>query len=249
MLAIGFSGKYYSLWEGKVVTRTMEWGSETRRYYSFKKLLGKNLDKIKAAYPGVEINEKLNGRRRNFEEFDKRIISSPNHFHFGKYARTRIDECEDLNYLEWYVEQITDNKEHLDVVTRYLEKNGYEISWCGKKIYLLNPIEIKRRGLTKDKYKDILKKIETGEPIFIAPDKNLNGDGVYYNPNMEITYKFKEFSHYYGGGYWYTLPTINGTGKRIKFKNVTITKYTYEFDEKGNLIINVDEFNVKGKKK
>ena len=249
MLAIGFSNKYYTLWEGTVVTRTMEWGSETRRYYQFKKLLGKNIEKIKAAYPGVEINEKLNGRRRSFEEYDKRVVSSPEHFHFGKYARTRIDECEDLRYLEWYIEQITDIEDHLDVVTRYMEKNGYEISWVGKLIYLSTPEEIKRRGLKKDRYKDILKKIETGEPIFIAPDKNLNGVGVYYNPNMEITYRFKNYSNYCYDGYFYSLPTINGVGKRIKFKNVTITKYTHEFDEKGNLIINVEDFNVKGKNK
>ena len=248
MLAIGFSGKYYTLWEGKVVTRQMDWGFETRRYYSFRKNLGKNLPKIQAAYPGVEVNEKLNGHRRNFEEFDKRIISSPEHFHFGKYARKRIDECEDLSYLEWYIEQITEDKPHLEVVTKYLEQNGYEISWCGKLIYLLNPVEVKKRNLVKDKYKDILKKLETREPIHIAPERNLNSVGEYYNSAMEITYKFKDYVTNYWDGYVFVLPTINGKGKRIKFKNVTITKYTYEMANDGKLTIFVEEFNVKGKK-
>jgi len=248
-LAIGFSNKYYTLWEMTSRVNQTVWGFETRRYYSFKKLLGKNLDKIKAAYPGVEINEKLNGRRRTFEEFDKRVFTSPDYFKFGKYSRTRIDECEDLGYLEWYIEQITDDKEHLDVVTRYLESNGYEISWCGKCIYLLNPTEVKKRNLVKDKYSVIMKKLENNEPINIAPDRNLNHNGEYINSAMEITYKFNNFTTNYWNGCFYCLPTINGKGKRIKFKNVTITKYTYNTNEDGSLTINVDEFTVKGKNK
>lgn len=247
-LAIGFSNKYYTLWSMTIHVNEKPWGFETRRYYSFQKLLGKNIEKIKKMYPGVEINEKLNGRRRTFEEFDKRVFTSPDYFKFGKYSRTRIDECEDLSYLEWYIEQITEDKEHLDVVTKYLESNGYEISWCGKLIYLLNPVEVKKKNLVKDKYKDILKKLETNEPINIAPDRNLNSNGEYYNSAMEITYKFKNFVRNHWDGYSYTLPTINGKGKRIKLKNVTITKYTYETKEDGSLVINVEDFTVRGKK-
>jgi len=248
-LAIGFSNKYYTLWSMTTRVNQTEWGYETRRYYSFEKNLGKDLAKIQAKYPGVEINEKLNGHRRTFEEFDKRVFTSNDYFKFGKYSRTRINECEDLHYLEWYVEQITDDPEHLNVVTKYLESFGYEISWCGKYIYLLNPVEVKRKSLTRDKYKDIMIKLENHDSINMAPERNLDRNGEYFHKSMNIIYKFKNFENYAYDGYFYSLPLLNGKGKRIKFKNVTITDYTYETNENGILVITVNDFLVNGKNK
>ena len=74
-------------------------------------------------------------------------------------------------------------------------------------------------------------------------------NGEYFNRSMNIIYKFKNFENYAYDGYFYSLPLLNGKGKRIKFKNITITDYTYETNENGILVITVNDFLVNGKNK
>lgn len=241
-LAIGFSGKMYTLWKMKVVTQTTPWGyEETRRYYSFVKSVSKSLEKAQKLYENAEYIEKLNGHRRSFEEFDKRVWISPEFFRFGKYFRERIDECEDFRYLEWYYEQITD-EDHRKYVEVYLRENGYGIAKCGDYKYLVSPLEMKRRGLISDKYKDIIEKLNNNESINFAPEKNLNYRGEYYDSSSEITYKFENYKVNSYDGYVYALPMINDKAKRIKFKNLVLTSYTYSFDDNNSLVITIKDF-------
>lgn len=244
-LAIGFSGKMYTLWKMKVVTQSTPWGyDETRRYYSFVKSVSKSLEKAKALYPNADYIEKLNGHRRSFEEFDKRVWTSNEFFRFGKYFRERIDECEDLSYLEWYYGQDLD-KDHKKYVEVYLRDNGYGVSHCGTYKYLISPLQMKRRSLNNDKYKDIMEKIENHEVINFAPERNLKPNGEYYNPSYDIIYKFENYKTNCYDGYIYGLPLMNGQAKRIKFKNLELTSYTYSFNENDTLVILISDFRIK----
>ena len=244
-LAIGFSGKMYTLWSVKVATHSTPWGyDETRRYYSFVKNVSKSLEKAKAMYPNAEYREKLNGHRRTFEEFEKRVWTSDEFFRFGKYFRSRIDECEDFRYLEWYYDQDIPKSQKLYIEV-YLRENGYGVEYSGDYRYLISPIEMKRRHLNNDKYKDIMKKIENHEIINFAPERNLRSNGEYYDESYDIIYKFENYKVNYFDGYIYGLPLLNGHAKRIKFKNLELTSYTYSFNENNTLVISISDFKVK----
>lgn len=117
MLRIGFTNKYYTLWnvdsqpnytqdERGQVTLT-----HTKIIYTYLQNLSfdENEAKLKAKDKGctnLEVDNDLFGRNSSWEFVAKGYCDLPRSkspfFEFGKYSQSKIEECNDFNYLEWY---------------------------------------------------------------------------------------------------------------------------------------------------
>ena len=244
MFIITLAHKYYALWEKFTRVNNTSYGyTETRNYYRFVKNLGKDLERAKAKYSEAEVNLKINRFHSSEEVYEKRVWTGFDHIRFGKYFRTPIRECYDFSWLEWYYDTIEDNTKHKDAVEEWLLENGYLLKKIGSSYYLISPLEQKRSTMKSDKYREILEKVNNNEPINFFIEKNLDYHGEYFDRPSEIRYHFNHYNTYSYEGYPYGLPLLNGKAKRIKFKNLVLTSYTYE--EKDNeLVINVEDFKI-----
>lgn len=101
---IGFATEFYTLWEiwqtpvysGNVVMNGVppqQIGINHEYYYI--KNISKDLEKAKAAYPGVDVDEELRGQTRSFERFEKMEYPS-DCFSFGKCAGEPICASTDV---------------------------------------------------------------------------------------------------------------------------------------------------------
>lgn len=105
---IGFATQFYTLWNYEAVKNytadaygNYHVSSVTHKYYYIKNI-SKDLEKVSAMYPGVEIDESLRGQSRDFSMI-KKVDLPEGYFWFGKYHGKTIDEIikSDFNYCLW----------------------------------------------------------------------------------------------------------------------------------------------------
>lgn len=113
---IGFGGEYYTLWS---ISRP-----EKNDYQkaTFLGNISKNLDISKEKYPTAKVSLHLKGDNWDIQQNPK-DSHAPDCFQFGKYSGTKIEDCNDLNYILWYANNAVHSVSLIDI----MQKKGYEL--------------------------------------------------------------------------------------------------------------------------
>ena len=219
MLQIGFSTKYFTLWD--VQNETEYSGSEGQYSYNvtrFTYLQNLSLVEEKAIAKAKEkgctelgINEELRGR--SGRSFEKRTPIKEefelHQFTYGKYRGDDIRENTDVNYLKWYFNET----ELMLVAERVCE--------------LDSDYSIYENGLVTSEQLDNITKTNTIEAglkktgtIQLQMERNLDTYGFVQIDG--IPYSFENYVERSYNGYGYGLPTLNGKAKRVKNKIIEV---------------------------
>lgn len=221
MLRIGFSNKYFTLWN--IETRT-EWQTiggfnfpYEKTYFHYLKNLSMDKQEAlkKAVLEGVsdlEVDEELYGRNSSWEkkrELFSRIPSDKSFFFdFGKYCDQKISEVNDESYLFWYFQQTR----NVHCRRRLLDEFNYK-DYKGELVTSDHFEILERRRKVKDEIR------RTGKAIGIAVS-NLSSEGgvgrIEIEDEIQFHFCFPEFKLQSYKGYEYGLPLQEGKGKRIK---------------------------------
>ena len=248
MEVIGFTNKYYTLWEITEDTKDLGNGHKmVVTHFRYIQNLSYSKEEALKKCPGLKIDEQLRGKTQSWsssrEEWD-----NVDTFRFGKYKYEKIDKVHDNSYLEWYWDNVY--AEHRSYVGEVLKSRGYEVrAWIstnedGQKVahqYLMSPEAIeneKKEMEALDSFRTILK---NNEAISLNVEYNPDEDGNLRDG--DVNYKFSEVKENYYRGFLYYLPVLNGKAKRIKNKTIKITEYTYQ-DNGTSLDINIINFEV-----
>ena len=220
MFYIGFTKKYYTLWE---VENKGRW-----TYYTYKQNLSFDLDKAKAKVPNAIVDLSLRGSS------SFKVESVPQDcFQFGKHRGERFAECSDIDYMVWYHNTCKEEKlqKHVRPI---LEENGFklfngemhtdeEIAWLKKAIAQFPIFQAK---------------IDAKQPFRLVMKKNLTKKydedfdcevGVYENFFCNLIFKdiveqVYNNIHYYTPNY-YSLTSV---------KNKTIVVKDYKAEKIGD---------------
>lgn len=258
MLRIGFANKFYTLWyiDTQPNYSQNDRGQITLNYTKVIYTYLQNLSideqnaKDKAKLKGctdLEVDNELFGRNSSFQTVVKSYCDlyrnlSP-FFEFGKYRDTKINECTDMNYLFWY---------YHDCSNRYaksiLLNNGYfesqtDINYL---ITLEQFNEYEERIKSKQLADAELEEIElsgSGHIVF-TPSYNLNQYGGTEYKGIAIYFKdYKTLSY---NGYNYSIPCVNGVGKKIKGKELVLLVRVIDYcDTKALEVISIKSIDGK----
>ena len=242
MLRIGFSKKYFTLWD---VTTTTEFKNFEGLHLPFQKtyfhyLQNLSMDekeaKRKAIFKGVEnfeIDHDLFGRNASFfhkKELFSKIPSDKSYFfEFGKFQGEPIKNCTDFDYLFWFFNE----SQNIHAKAILLE-NGF-VEHEGQLLHGEHAKKIKLRNL-------VFKELEGKEEVQVEILSNIDGNNCfrfsYKNEVLWGGFQGQTKAMFYNGITYY-LPVIDGKAKKIKGKIVTvkIEKNGLEADFNVNKII------------
>jgi hypothetical protein len=248
MKVIGFANKFYTLWEVTEDTRSLGNGhSYVITHYVFVKNISFDKETAIKKYPDAPIDETLRGKTVSWES-KKEVWDNVDTFRFGKYQYMKIEKVNDIKYIAWYWGQVYG--EHKDFVSKFLKKNGYEIRTRTWKTYegfdrtdeyLVSPEALANEKAEAEKLVEDENILKAGNPLSFFCEYNLDENGEVRDDNL--TYKFPETKEMEYRGWPYWLPIKDGKAKRIKNKNITVTKYTYEENDYG-FTVNVIDFEI-----
>ena len=248
MKVIGFTNKFYTLWDVQEETIDLHNGQKMHVVHNaYIKNISFDKEKAFAAYPDAPFSEELRGHSSSFDT-EKIVWDNVDTFRFGKYQYMNIDACSDTNYIRWYWDNVYN--EHKAHVTEVLKSRGYEVrtrtwdSYDGttkSEEYLMSPEALEAEKAEANKMIETEKMLKEGNPLVFFCEYNLNENGEVCDEN--ITYKFDETKEMEYRGCPYYLPIVNGKAKRIKNKNITVNKYTYEKTDYG-FTVNVIDFEI-----
>lgn len=219
MLQIGFSNKYFTLWN--VIEETRYTGDKGQYRYDvtiFTYIQNLSLSKDKAIEKAksmgctdLKVNDDLKGiSGKSFERAKVIEIKYEDfQFNFGKYTGDDIRENNDLSYLKWF----------------YNESNNI---YAGNRVVELDKNYIIYKGdlMKKEAYnrikraEEIDNKLHKTGSIDLDIERNADGNGFLYVDN--VNYYFENSKCMYYNGYEYSLPVLNGKAKRIKGKTITV---------------------------
>lgn len=243
MLRIGFSTKYFTLWN--VDTRT-EWKTidgfnfpyQVTYFNYIQNLSMTEEDAIKKAIlhgcENLEVDAELYGRNSSWSkqrELFSRIPSNVSYFfEFGKYSGKPIKDTNDSQYLFWYFQETR----NIHCKSRLLAEFGF-VEMNGSLVHG----ELARRILRQE---EVCEQIRRERKIIGKMCGNLTAEGVgrmEVEDELFIYLKFPEFNLQSYNGHEYGLPSLAGKGKRIKGK---ILEIEIDEDDKDSLFF---DFNVK----
>ena len=251
MLVIGFANKYFTLWD---VTEHIEDNGRYKTSWcsnSFIKNISMDKETAFSKHPGVPFDESLRGHYVSFNTAPKQIWDNVDTFRFGKYDGELITDNNDTDYIKWYYENGSYDDEHREFVKEELKRRGFEFEMCDYETYfgqvrtyerIWSPEEIIQRDKDNAIKEEIKKTLTHKENIDVLIERNLDSEGDY-SINNYLRYHFNDYVVREYNGYPYGMPSINGKGKRVKGKMITITDYTW-VEENDVIIVNVDSFNV-----
>lgn len=248
MNVIGFSTKFYTLWDVTEDIIDLGHGHKSKVvHHAYIKNISFDKKKAMEAYPGLDIDETLHGKTCSFDT-EKEIWENVDTFRFGKYKYDNIDSCPDTNYIAWYWDNVY--AEHKDHISEVLKSRGYEVrtrTWTSydgdekTEEYLMSPEALENEKKEANELTEIENKLKEGNPLSFFCEYNLNENGEVCNEYL--TFKFSEIKEMEYRGWPYYLPMVNGKSKRIKNKNININKYTYEKTNYG-FTVNVIDFEI-----
>ena len=225
MIRIGFSKKYFTLWDVQETTEFQRIDGLNLPYQKISYCYIQNLSmdeneaKRKAIFKGVEnfdVDTDLRGRNASFyhtkELFSKIPSDKSFFFEFGRLKGQKIQDCNDFDYLFWYFQE-TQNEPSKNC----LLENGFE-EIDGQIVHAEHAKKIKLRDL-------VVAEIADKDEIEVIVLSNLNCEN-------ELRFEFKNevffgcwnenSKGYIYQGIEYFLPIIGGKPKRVKNKPVKV---------------------------
>lgn len=252
MLCIGFANKYFTLWD---VTEHVEDNVHYKTVWtshSFIKNISMDKKTAFSKHPGVPFDETLRGHYASFNSEKKKVWDNVDTFRFGKYEGKLIAENSDTEYLEWYYTSGCYDDEHREFVKNELKRRGYVFEtytyedtfnhqMCTRE-RMLSPEQAAERAVENANKEEIKKILINKENLELIMERNLDDEGDYIINNY-LLYHFNDYVIREYNGYPYGMPSINGKGKRVKGKLITITEYTWK-EENGKILINIIKFEI-----
>lgn len=230
MQVIGFTNKFYTLWEVSVSDKVIGNERFTVTHYRYVKNISFDEKKVKALYPDVEVNMELRGHS-SFYTTD-RVYINQDKFQFGKYQGQLISECTDYDYVHWYIAQCISDENKLSC-EECLLKGGYTIISCRNdhKLYL-NPTQMKELEQKSQAVEEIEYSFETNGYADVTITSNaeeIDENKFACRTNVEgVRVLFDNAKEMYYNGYYYYLPVIDGKAKKLKNKVVRISPSNVE---------------------
>lgn len=247
MKVIGFTTKYYTLWEVNEEIITNERGKYKVINHVYIKNISFDLNKAKEKYPTATIDTALRGHTSwgSTECIERYGLDK---FQSGKYRGEKIEDCTDYQYLVWAfnLDYIIDYDSQ-PLVISILEKAGY------KKIndyHIATPEELDKIEASFSETEDAMRILDETGYITLTTPKNLDEEGTVKIGNIELIWKDTNWKYMNYNGWPYGLPiNSKGQAKRIKGKEIKVIpeKYEIEVNEYGwgaTLIITVKDFEI-----
>jgi len=257
---IGFATQFYTLWNvtkediySTVISANGEnhFKSGERFICTYIKNVSTDLNKVKELYPNAPIDENLRGQSRDFEYSTgtKGTIYASDVFTRGYNKGLPIFLCNSIKDLKWALENEYDSERVRNIKTQLISLGMVEFE--GKMYDTQMEVDdiINQRSeseLLRKKSEAIYSALANGGEITINFTKNLSSSGRYYDAENGVSFLFNDIRNYSYNGYDYSLPVLNGTGKKIKGKAVKINAKSQEdeFSEYGGLILVVESFKI-----
>ena len=257
MYTIGFTSKFYTLWDITIEHFTNNYGRKgecvTAAYI---KNISMDEQVARSKYPDAPVNLELRGhssfKRTTWEPLPSDI------FPCGKYMGTPIIECKDWDYLHWAINNILFG-ESRDIAVDNLLKSGEYGEYNGQIMTAKELEEIEQRDDEQDR---IIAEIETTGALNIVSATNLQVWDDFYGDDFLTHYIWGSHSNHAGvriywpesmvsvfsyNGYSYGLPVKDGKAKRIKGKSIKLVVDSYTIDQfnYGRFVnINVKDFEI-----
>lgn len=240
MLTIGFTNKFYTLWD--VTEERINHGNgriSVITHFNYIKNISFDKEVALSKYPNIPFDDTLKGHTTSWSS-TKEIWDNVDTYRFGKYKYSKITDA-DIKYTAWYWDQIYGD--HKDYVTEVLKRNGYEIrKWESGNEYLMSPEALENERLENLRRQEELNILEAHTPLEVTFEVNPDYEGYCRIENT--IYHFQEVKENYYNGFNYYLPMINGKQKRIKNKNLIIKEYTYNVNENGLINVEILSFEI-----
>ncbi len=232
-LVIGKGKRNYTLWS--------YWVNGYKIYYTFKKMLSSDIDKVTGQYPDVFVFEDLESNWRAQAELtglvnkirrdlQDKTCETEATIPFGKYTGKKMSEMTDVSYLCWLCNARSDYsliKPWLREAAkkRAIGLNAVDVFGC-----LVDPNS--DREWDKNTY-NIYNSVKSHENIVYTASRN---DGTC------DSYFFIELPQYHTSSYYGVASYLNVDGKAKKAKGLKINIYDYEVED--NFRIKVKGFYV-----
>lgn len=247
MYAIGFGGKYYTLWE--IVPEVIEEDGYKKiiNWYYFVKNLSKHREKAIAQYPDASIMMNLNSGMYVYKTTKIEWLTN-DRFRFGKYKGKKFSDINDVNYTEWYFKACQaqkDDRLHYEELMKFLQKFGYTFVVTEDSIIpqMTTPEEHVLVATETRNVRNIMSTLTKKLPVSFVPTSNISEDGEYFDNG--IIYKFPEVKMNHYNGFRYYMPVINGKGKRIKNKTVEVSEYEFSMKDIHTVEVRISKFNIR----
>lgn len=259
MYTIGFTTKFYTLWDVTVEHFTNAYGRKGERVTAnYIKNISMDEQAARAKYPDAPVDLGLRGHssfcRTNWEPLPSDV------FPCGKYMGQPIADCSDFGYLYWAVDTNMLCGESRDIAVAALLKSGEYAEYNGRLLTAARVAEIEQADAALDV---LIAGIDETGVIEVESVSNVRGIQDEYNEqtyryslkfwsatkggvvNVEWPEQMVQRFSYYDMEYW--LPLKGGKAKRIKGKNlkIVVDSYTVEqFSMERQLNILVKDFEI-----
>lgn len=225
MLTIGFSKKYYTLWDCYTEINTLPNGVKvTKNHNIYLKNISFNREKAEKLYPEAKFDETLKGVSRSFTRTFKEYPD--NVFKYGRYEGKLFKEVTDYDYMKWYFTTTTEDQQRQ--LRMILEVHGYYFFTQFDGTLGIMSAEEREEELKKGR-ENFEKKESILETMTLHIDHNVDSEGEYLDESG-IRLVFEGAREMWYQGWTYYLPVINGKCTRIKNKNIKITDYEIDGD-------------------
>lgn len=233
MYTIGFTTKFYTLWEVTVENFTNEYGRKGRHVTAtFIKNVSMDEATARAKYPNAPVDLSLRGhssfRRTDWEPMPCDV------FPCGKYIGKPIAECSDWSYLCWAVDTNMLCGESRDIALSVLLKSGRYAEYDGN----IMPLDRVNELLAEDAAREeIAAAIDINGCVDLLNvtnikqwDRDLFGSETGVE-RVRLIWDGFAIDRFEYNGWEYFLPLKGGKAKRIKGKNLHIIAdhYTHEY--------------------
>lgn len=259
MYTIGFTTKFYTLWDVTVEHFTNAYGRKGERVTAnYIKNISMDEQAARAKYPDAPVDLGLRGHssfcRTHWEPLPSDV------FPCGQYMGQSIADCTDFGYLYWAVDRNMLCGESREIAVDALLKSGQYVYYAG----LLMKAEIAAEYEQADAALDeLIAGIDETGVIEVESVSNVRGIQDEYNEqtymyslkfwsatkgnvvNVEWHEQMVQRFSYYDMEYW--LPLKGGKAKRIKGKNlkIVVDSYTVEqFSTGRQLNVVVKDFEI-----
>lgn len=232
MLTIGFTTKFFTLWDVTVENFTNEYGRKGHIVTAaFIKNISMDEQTARAKYPDSPVDFTLRGhssfRRTDWEPMPCDV------FPCGKYKGQAIAECSDWPYLYWAVDTEMLCAESRDIAVSVLLKSGRYAEYDGK----VMPMESVNELLMEDAARDeIAAAIDLNGYVELLNVSNIKAwnENEYGSETgvdrVNLIWDHSAIERFEYNGWEYFLPIKGGKAKRIKGKKLRIIAdhYTHE---------------------
>lgn len=248
MFTIGFTTKFYTLWDVTVESVINEYGRKGERVTAaYIKNISMDEKTARAKYPDAPVDMSLRGHssftRMNWEPMPLDV------FPCGVYAGKPIAECKDSDYMYWAVYSNMLCGESCDIAKAALIERGFCAYYEGE---FMKADEVAKLEREDAAFADLVAAIDRVGFVIVESATNIRREdderGKHYvsytKNNVTIEWPENMIERFSYNGYEYYLPVKGGKAKRIKGKNLKVVTDSYRIEGRCMAIVDAEYFEI-----